>query len=204
MIKPLRLIPCLLASVFPAWAEPASKSDGQDSPQPPAEPKYKEESPLPKGWPQPGPFNQVALKKYPAYRAAFTSSSSPNGGFMTLFKHISKNDIPMSSPVEMKLDEADSKGVKMEEMAFIYQTQRVGRTGTDGDKVQVRDVPAQDALSYAWMGPRDDASTARARAEIDAELDKRHIKASGYRLLGYNSPFIPRAKQTHELQALLK
>lgn len=202
MIHPLKLIPCLVASVIPALAQPSSKSGGPTIPDPPAEPKYKQESPLPKGWPEPGPFNQVVLKKYPAYRAAFTVEPSPNGGFMKLFKHISKNDIPMSAPVAMKLDEADAKSVKIEEMAFIYQSPEVGNTGRDGETVEVRDVPAQEALSYAWMGSRD--SVSKARALIDAELEKRKIKANGYRLLGYNSPFVPRSRQTHELQALIK
>lgn len=202
MICPFRLIPCLLASVVPALAQPLSKSGAPAFPEPPAEPKYKQESPLPKGWPEPGPYNQVVLKKYPAYRAAFTADPGPNGGFMRLFKHITKNDIPMSAPVAMKLDETDTQSVKMEEMAFIYQSPEVGNTGKDGDRVEVRDVPAQEALSYAWMGSRE--AVAKARALIDAELEKRKLTASGYRLLGYNSPFVPRSKQTHELQALIK
>lgn len=52
------------------------------------------------------------------------------------------------------------------------------------------------------LGSRD--AVTKARAMIDAELGNRKIKASGYRLLGYNSPFVPRSKQTHELQALIK
>jgi hypothetical protein len=202
MKNPIQLISCLLATILPSAAEPASKS--AVSPKPSAAPVYKEESPLPKGWPEPGPFNQVVLKKYPASRAAFTPESSPNGGFMRLFKHIKKNDIPMTAPVEMLLDESDTEGVKMEQMAFLYQSPEVGKTGADGDQVEVRDVPAQQALSYAWLGARDKASTARAREAIDAELAKQNLKASGYRLLGYNSPFVPRARQTHELQALIK
>lgn len=185
-------------------AEPPSKSDGAKPVTAAAAPKYKEESPLPKGWPEPGPFNQVARKKYPAYRAAFTAEASPNGGFMKLFRHIQRNDIPMTAPVEMKLDEADAKGAKMEQMAFLYQSPEVGKTGADGAEVEVRDVPAKEALSYAWQGPRDKAATARAREAIDAELAKLNLKAEGYRLLGYNSPFVARSKQTHEMQALLK
>lgn len=82
------------------------------------------------------------------------------------------------------------------------QSPEVGKAGADGDKVEVRDIPAQEALSYAWLGSRDAVS--KAREMIDAELEKRKLKASGYRLLGYNSPFVARSKQTHELQAILK
>lgn len=201
-----RIVACLLGTLLPSLAEPASKVIGPDKipPVPAAEPQYKEESPLPKGWPEPGPFNQVVRKKYPAYRAAFTKETSPNGGFMRLFKHIKRNEIPMTAPVEMTLDESETQGMKMERMAFLYQSPEVGKTGADGDQVEVRDVPAQTALSYAWQGARDNASTARARAAIDAELAKQNLKAVGYRLLGYNSPFVPRARQTHELQALIE
>jgi hypothetical protein len=92
----------------------------------------------------------------------------------------------------------------MESMAFLYQSPEVGRTGEDGAEVEVRDVPAKEALSYAWQGARDDKSTAQAREALDAELKARNLKATGYRLLGYNSPFVPRSRQTHELQAILE
>jgi hypothetical protein len=91
----------------------------------------------------------------------------------------------------------------MEEMAFLYQSSEVGKAGAAGELVEVRDVPAREALSYAWQGPRTGAATVRARAAIDAELARQNLKAAGYRLLGYNSPFVPRDRQTHELQALL-
>jgi len=92
----------------------------------------------------------------------------------------------------------------MEEMAFLYQFPEVGKTGGDGELVEVRDMPALETLSYAWQGPRNKETTAKARAAIDAELAKQKLKATGYRLFGYNSPFIPRSKQTHELQALIE
>jgi hypothetical protein len=191
-IVKIRLFPiaaCLLALLTPAGA---------------AEAKYKEESPLPKGWPEPGPFGEVTRKTYPAYRAAFTKEGGPNGAFMKLFGHIRRQEIPMTAPVEMKMDETGSKGLKMEQMAFLYQSPEVGKTGADGAEIEVRDVPAKETLSYAWQGARDAASTAKAREAIDAELAKQNLKAEEYRLLGYNSPFIPKAKQTHELQAVLK
>ena len=44
----------------------------------------------------------------------------------------------------------------------------------------------------------------RARKALDEALAAQGLKASGYRLLGYNSPFILPWRQTHELQALLR
>ncbi len=191
----------LLAMLAPADADPASKKRvGEDRHG--DEHRYISESPLPEGWPEPGPFNQVTLKKYPAYRAAFTTDERPNGGFMTLFRHIKNNGIPMTAPVEMKLDPDEKESPEMEQMGFLYQNTGVGKTGAAGDKIEVRDVPAAEAISYAWQGPRSQVS--KARTVLDVELAKLNRKAKEYRLLGYNSPFVPRAKQTHELQAVLE
>lgn len=200
---PIMLFSTLLGGLLPAVADPASKT-GAHPKKPAADPKYRSESPLPKGWPEPGPYDQVVRKKYPAYRAAFTPSSSPNGGFRKLFNHIQSNQIPMTAPVEMKLDPAEKNAVEMEEMAFLYQTPAVGKTGADGEHVEVRDVPAREALSYAWQGARTKAATARAREALDAELAKQKLTASGYRLLAYNNPFQLPSRQTHELQALIR
>jgi hypothetical protein len=199
---PSSIASLLIASSCLAAAAPPSK---ELKPEPaPQAPKYKSESPLPKGWPEPGPYNQVVRKKFPAYRAAFAGGEGQNGTFMKLFRHIQRNEIPMTAPVEMKLGEDSEKKAEMEEMAFLYQSPEVGKTGADGAEVEVRDMPALDTLSYAWQGPRSQASTKKARAAIDAELEKLKLKASGYRLLGYNSPFVAPWKQTHELQALIQ
>lgn len=193
---------CSVALVLPALAQPASKPG--NSPRPVAgPPAYVSESPLPQGWPAPGPFDRVAEKKYPASRAAFTASNSPNGGFWTLFKHIQRSGIPMTSPVEMTLKGDAGGGMKMEQMGFLYQSPAVGKAGADGGTVEVRDIPALTVLAYTWQGPRGDAEVAKARAAIEAVLTERKLKPTGYRLLGYNSPSVPRRKQTYELQALL-
>jgi uncharacterized surface protein with fasciclin (FAS1) repeats len=171
---------------------------------PPATEVYLSESPLPQGWPAPGPYNQVTKKEYPASRAAYSSGSSPNVGFWTLFQHIKRNDIPMTSPVEMKMKEDPENGMAMEQMGFLYQSPEVGKAGADGEAVIVRDVPATTVLGYTWQGPRDGAEIAKARAAIAVVLAEKQLVSTGYRLLGYNSPMVPSKKQTYELQALLK
>ena len=166
--------------------------------------RYISEAPLPKGWPEPGPYKQVTRKSYPAYRAAFTPNKSPNSGFRRLFSHIKSKNIPMTAPVEMTMQQGKNDEMQMEEMAFLYLNTQVGKTGKDGEEVVVRDVLAQEALSYAWQGLRSKSSIARARKALDEALAAQGLKASGYRLLGYNSPFILPWRQTHELQALLR
>ena len=192
----------LATAILPVTAQPASKNF-EKRPEPASAPVYLSESALPEGWPAPGPFYQVTRKKYPAYRAAFTAGSSPNGGFWALFKHIKRNGIPMTSPVEMAMKDESGGGMKMERMGFLYQSPEVGKPGADGETVNVRDVPALSVLGYTWQGPRGDAEVAKARAAIDAVLAEKKLTATGYRLFGYNSPSVPRKKQTYELQAVL-
>ncbi|MCW1925413.1 heme-binding protein [Luteolibacter arcticus] len=174
----------------------------QAEPEPAKEPApvYVDEAPLPKGWPQPGPYDEVVEKKYPAYRAAFTGGKGETLAFWTLFAHIKRKDIPMTAPVEMGLDAED----KQASMAFLYQSDEVGNPGQDGNKVEVRDVPAAPALSYAWQGTDSKENIAKAKAALEASLGQRKVEPKGFRLLGYNGPGTPRAKRTWELQALLK
>jgi hypothetical protein len=161
---------------------------------------YVDEAPLPQGWPKPGPYDQVAEKKYPAYRAAFTNGKGETSAFWTLFAHIKKHDIPMTAPVEMAVDGASQQT----SMAFLYQNGRVGNAGPDGAKVEVRDVSATTTLSYTWMGNDSKENVAKAKTALESELTERNREAKGFRLLGYNGPGTPRAKRTWELQALLE
>jgi hypothetical protein len=187
----------LLALLLGGWAGLAWANG-----EPAVNPEYVDEAPLPEGWPKPGPYNQVVEKKLPAYRAAFASPRVLKSEFWTLFGHIKKHDIPMTAPVEMGMD---VEGAKMDRgsMAFLYQNQQVGKTGKDGEDVEVRDVPAAKVLTYAWMGPDSRANLTRARESLEVVLKERGIEAADYRLLGYNGPRTPRAKSTWELQVIL-
>lgn len=164
-------------------------------------PSYVSEAPLPKGWPEPGPYNEVAEKEYPKYRAAVTEGSS-GLSFWTLFGHIKKKDIPMTAPVEMKMEEKDGDMEKVN-MAFLYQNTEVGKTGDDGKKVKVKDIGKSKALSYAWMGNDSRDQIKQARKALEKSLKERGLKAESFRLLGYNGPGTPRKKRTYELQAIL-
>jgi hypothetical protein len=169
-----------------------------------AAPRYVDEAPLPEGWPKPGPYNEVAEKSYPAYRAAFTTEGGGGGAFWTLFSHIQRNDIPMTAPVEMAVEPGDGGAMRRNSMGFLYQNQTVGQPGSDGPRVEIRDVPAARALSYAWQGPDNRANIATAKQALEAALAERKIEPKGFRLLGYNGPGTPRARKTWELQALLE
>src|SRR2546421_10092804 len=61
-------------------------------------------APLPRGFPAPGPLGEVAIKEYPAYRAAVArgdEKSSDGKLFYPLFNHIEQHNIAMSSPVAL-------------------------------------------------------------------------------------------------------
>lgn len=165
-------------------------------------PKYQTEAPLPKGWPIPGPYDLVSEKKFPAYRAAYTPGSWQNFAFMRLFKHIKRKDIPMTSPVEMGMEEKNNN-LKMKSMGFMYQNTEVGKTGKDGEKVEVRDVPAMKTLCYTWQGKNSSKNRKKAKAALDAVLKKRGIEGTDYRILGYNGPGVPNDKKTWEILVVL-
>lgn len=164
-------------------------------------PEYVAEAPLPEGWPTPGPYNQVAEKMFPDYRAAVTTNAG-NMAFWTLFRHIQKNDIPMTAPVEMEMEKKAEK-LEKSKMAFLYQNTKVGKEGADGDRIEVKDVKKTKALAYAWMGNDSKENIEKAKVALDAEAKKRGVKDPSYRLMGYNGPGTPRAKKTWELVLVL-
>ncbi len=166
-------------------------------------PSYVSEAPLPEGWPQPGPYDRVSEKSYPKYRAAFTTQKGETRAFFKLFGHIRKNNIPMTSPVEMAMDGSDT-GLEMATMGFLYQSEKVGATGPAGDQLEVRDVTAAKVLSYTWQGVDSKTNIAKAKESLEVELANKKLAAKSFRLLGYNGPGTPREKRTWELQALLK
>jgi hypothetical protein len=179
-----------------SWAEenPATETPA---------PAYVSEAPLPEGWPTPGPYDKVTTKKMPGYRAAFTDKSIQTMAFWTLFSHIKKNDIPMTSPVEMAM-EGEETALERASMAFLYQNGKVGTAGAAGKNVEVRDVPSQEVLSYTWQGDDTKENVAKAKTAIDAAIAEKKLTLERYRLLGYNGPATPRNKATWELQAILK
>lgn len=159
--------------------------------------EYLPESPLPEGWSAPGPFEQVVEKEYPATRLAVTEKK----GFMTLFRHISRKDIPMTAPVVMAMD---VEKMKREDMQFLYQSTEVGEVGADGQHVVVKDVAKIKALTYAWIGRESKENQQKAKSAISAELLRLGIKATVWRYFSYNSPFKhPKDKRCYELQAVI-
>jgi hypothetical protein len=159
-----------------------------------ANPFMFDEASLPKGYPPPGPVGQILVKQYPAARVAVNRGDDQDRMFMPLFNHIKKNDIAMSSPVEITWSEPHTPGeAKPQAMAFVYREPGLGATGTDGN-VQVVDVPAQTFLSIGIRGSYNREHLVEGVKKLRgwlAEHSNEFKEAGPPRYLGYNSPFVP-------------
>ena len=151
------------------------------------------EAPLPEGWPELTPVDEIQVKQYPVYRAAVISDETDgtqNGMFRPLFNHIKREDIAMTAPVEMTYD-----GDKQASMAFLYRNPDMGTPGSDAEdqRVQVKDIDQQTAVSIGVRGSYTKENFDEAVAELNAWLDdnKGQWQADGEpRYFGYNSPFV--------------
>jgi uncharacterized surface protein with fasciclin (FAS1) repeats len=151
------------------------------------------EAPMPAGFPKPGPVGRAVVKQYPAYRAARARGAS---SFFTLFGHIQKNSVEMTAPVEMTMGD----GAAVTDMAFLYESQSLGRAGADGN-VTVMDLPASTVISFGLRGEPNDETVALARAAIEARMRAEGYTAAGpWRRMGYNSPMVASSRRFSEIQ----
>ena len=65
----------------------------------------------------------VEIKDYPEYREAVATKDVNQ--FRTLFSHISKHDLPMTTPVETRYSDA----IQMTQMSFLYPSTKEGKVG---------------------------------------------------------------------------
>jgi hypothetical protein len=168
------------------------------------------EARLPQGFPPPGPVGEVIVKDYPPYRLArfraveASRSGRPDDMFMPLFKHIKRNDIAMTAPVEIEYaaasEPADGAATRAQQhatsMAFMYAVSSLGTVGPDSadKRVVVEDIPAMTVLSIGVRGGYTEKNFASALAKLNDWLDHgpERIRVVGQpRYLAYNSPFVP-------------
>lgn len=190
-----------LAAVAARWAL-AADSAGDSEPRGAEDQAFTpiKEAEMPEGFPNYTPVGEVELKEYPAYRKATADSGS--AAFWTLFFHIKKNDIAMTAPVEMTYSKTDAGRAREESMAFLYGDSGLGEPGPDG-RVAVVDVQPMTVLSIGVRGPRTAKAVTEARERLDAWLEAnrdRYVADGPLRVMGYNSPFVPREKNFFEVQ----
>jgi hypothetical protein len=166
------------------------------------------EAKLPVGFPGPGPVGEVITKTYPAHRLARVRSagSGNDGSFMKLFRHIERNEIKMTAPVEMVMDEPgpDPTPASSESMAFLYGDATIGAVGPDpaDPSVVVEDVPELTVVSLGVRGSYREERFADFVEKLRAWLTSHPewIPAGPPRTLAYNSPFVPGPLKYAEVQ----
>jgi len=169
------------------------------------------EAPLAEGWPTLTPVGQIEVKDYPEVRVAVVEDNpadekteNMNSMFGQLFNHIKKNEVAMTTPVEMGY--ADDQTHEMKSMAFLYRRTDQGEVGEDGT-VTVKDQPGRTYASIGVRGSYTDERFAKQLALLDAWLEEHagSWQADGPpRYLGYNSPFIPGFWRYGEVQRPVK
>lgn len=157
------------------------------------------ETELPKGFPTYTCVGVIEVKEYPIYRRAVAKD------FGTLFRHITVNGIAMTAPVEIKLTKKSTGEMAQESMAFLYSSPDVGEPGTDG-AVRIVDAESVKVVSLGVRGSRRNKvvtdAVRRLKRWLRANPD--YQNADGFRIMGYNSPFVPRADQYFEVQLPLR
>ncbi len=163
---------------------------------------------LPAGYPAPTPPEVIEIKQYPSVRRAEVSAESTgpipqNQGFWPLFLHIERNDIPMTSPVEMEIESwgHDDQTPRRWTMAFLYRTPDEGPTGTDG-RVVIRDAEPVTVIAIGAKGPiATERYTPLLQTLQNWLADSTQWEQAGDpRWLGYNGPEMPRPRQWGEVQ----
>lgn len=160
------------------------------------------EAEMPAGFPPPTPVGQIEVKRYPAYRMARAESRSGESAFFSLFQHIKKNGIAMTAPVEMEYGPGKAGQPAERSMAFLYGKPTFGEPGADGT-VQVVDVPEMAVVSLGARGAFDAKKIADAERLLQSWLSEhsdRYTVAGPLRVMGYNSPFVPRNRRYYEVQ----
>jgi hypothetical protein len=161
------------------------------------------EAELPRGFPGYTPVGQVELKDYPSYRKASASGAAE---FWTLFMHIKQNNVKMTAPVEMDFGDPTAETPKKRHMAFLYERPDQGSAGITGS-VEVSDVPAMKVLSVGCRGAQTPNAIDEARQKLLKYLaeNKELLTVAGpMRVMGYNSPFVPRDRNFFEVQIPVK
>ncbi|MCA9235354.1 MAG: heme-binding protein [Planctomycetales bacterium] len=168
------------------------------------------EAEMPADFPPFTPVGCLEIKSYPAYRmATATMPANENSAFWSLFQHISRNEIAMTTPVQM--DHRGNEANQPQRMGFLYSSPEIGPAGVDAqdERVEVVDVPALTVASIGMRGKRTEQRLAEAETRLrqwlqTKPLQQQYEPSGARRVLGYNSPMIPTSRQYFEVQLPLK
>ena len=158
-----------------------------------------QEAEMPSGFPTYTPVGQIEIKEYPAYRKALTRGPAR---FWILFQHIKSNNVAMTAPVEMDYGDPLAPETNERSMSFLDERADQGSLGRQGS-VEVLDIPAMTVVSIGCRGVRTESAIAEAGEKLMAWLHEKrgeYAVSGSLRVMGYNSPFVPRDKNFFEVQ----
>lgn len=163
---------------------------------------------LPEGYPPPTAIGAIELKWYPSVRRAIVEGEGSadwgtNFAFWPLFRHIDRNNIAMTAPVEIDYDNVESAEERPSDwrMAFLYEKFSDGPSGEYG-RVKVSDAPPVVVLSAGVRGPYRVTNDQQSLEALEAWLagHPEWERAAPPRVLRYNGPEMPAARKWSEVQ----
>jgi len=173
------------------------------------------DAPFAEGWPDATEPGKIEIKKYPAYRSAVAraknaSMGSDNIMFFSLFRHITRSNVEMTSPVvntyEPKMIE-NPKALGEVSMEFLYSSPELGKSGKGVGAVEVVDHPPATYLCLGVQGRMNDQLMIEGVAKLREWLRKNKaewVEDGAPRRLGYHGPMTPVAQRLWEVQLQVK
>lgn len=166
-------------------------------------------APLPVGFPSPTTHGTIEVKQYPAYRSGTYTyegdfNAATSSAFNPLFRHISSNNISMTSPVEARypiatIDQPIQTGKA--KVSFLYNNSQVNPQQVSQD-IQVEDHAPMLVVSLGVQG----AYGYESYQENVAKLKQWLLNHPEYEIAGepreflYDSPFTPTPLKRREVQ----
>lgn len=173
------------------------------------------DAPFAAGWPDATTPGKIEIKQYPAYRSAVAraknaSMGSDNLMFFSLFRHITRSNVEMTSPVvntyEPKMIE-NPKALGEVSMEFLYSSPDLGKAGKGVGAVEVVDHPAATYVCLGVQGRMDDQLMIEGVSKLRQWLDQNKaewVEDGLPRRLGYHGPMTPVAQRLWEVQLPVK
>lgn len=158
---------------------------------------------LPQGFPPLTPIGVIEIKQYPAYRGVTYThqgnvTEATRVAFNPLFQHISRNNIAMTTPVEVRYFEDN---IPEAEVSFLYSDPNITPEQIESN-VNVTDTPPLTVVSIGIQGAYTWESYQIHLQKLQQWLKEHPMYAvvgSPRRLL-YNSPMTPEADKYSEVQ----
>lgn len=160
------------------------------------------EAERPRGFPEFGVVDELELRDYPAYTMVRTTAKGGSTrAFWPLFQHIQKNDIAMTTPVQMDWQPGKDGDRRPATMAFLYGDPAT-RPAHVAEGVEVVEVPAATVLSLGAIGNDRPAVVESMLARLHGWLavNPAYEAAGPMRTMGYNSPMVPNDERYFEVQ----